>query len=121
MAKHWKTGEPIPASLVSKIRAAKNFRAASGMLRQVLFATTDLALHELPDASEPGAAQRVKPRDTRLLRSVGGRGCGSGDLLSTTCCSGGGGGAASHAASGGTDSAAWGGTGCSELLLMASE
>ena len=32
MAKHWQTGAPIPKPLVDKIRAAKNYRAASAML-----------------------------------------------------------------------------------------
>ena len=59
MAKHWQTGEPIPKSLVDKVRAAKNYRAASGMLRQVLFALTDLALHDADYAGGPGAALDV--------------------------------------------------------------
>jgi len=46
MAKHWKTGEAIPDDLLNKIRAAKNFRAASTMVRQLKFALTDLALHD---------------------------------------------------------------------------
>jgi len=46
MAKHWKTGEPIDEEMVHKLRAAKNFRAASQMLRQLKFAMGDLALHD---------------------------------------------------------------------------
>jgi len=46
MAKHWKTGEPIDSGLVEKLRAAKNYRAASQMLRQLKFAMGDLALHD---------------------------------------------------------------------------
>lgn len=46
MARHWKTGESMPHELIEKIRAAKIFRAASMMLRQVKFALTDLALHD---------------------------------------------------------------------------
>jgi len=59
MAKHWKTGAPIPAELVQKIHAAKTFRAASAMLRQVQFATTDLALHDASYVSGPGKAMEV--------------------------------------------------------------
>jgi oligopeptidase A len=59
MAKHWQTGEPIPSALVDKIRAAKNFRAASAMLRQVQFALTDLALHDASYVGGEGAALDV--------------------------------------------------------------
>jgi len=45
MAKHWKTGAPIPAELVEKVRAAKTYRAAYAMVRQLTFALSDLAIH----------------------------------------------------------------------------
>lgn len=45
MAKHWKTGAPIPAELVEKVRAAKTYRAANAMVRQLTFALSDLAIH----------------------------------------------------------------------------
>jgi len=59
MAKHWKTGHPIPDELVAKIRESKNFRAASNMLRQVQFATTDLALHDASYQATAGGAMAV--------------------------------------------------------------
>lgn len=33
-ARHYKTGAPLPEALFSKLDAAKNFRSASGLLRQ---------------------------------------------------------------------------------------
>eukprot|EP00455_Lapot_gusevi_P030511 TRINITY_DN3284_c0_g1_i1.p1 TRINITY_DN3284_c0_g1~~TRINITY_DN3284_c0_g1_i1.p1 ORF type:complete len:727 (-),score=136.06 TRINITY_DN3284_c0_g1_i1:25-2205(-) len=45
---HVRTGEPIPQPLFQKIRAAKSFRAASSMLRQLHFAITDMTLHSTP-------------------------------------------------------------------------
>ena len=42
---HVETGEPLPRALFDKIRAARTFRAGSDMLRQLLFASLDLALH----------------------------------------------------------------------------
>lgn len=45
-ARHTDTGEPLPEDLFEKIKAAKTFRAASVMLRQLMFATVDLNLHE---------------------------------------------------------------------------
>jgi len=44
-ARHWQTGEAIPATLVDRVLAATTFRAGSGFLRQLYFARLDLALH----------------------------------------------------------------------------
>ena len=44
-ARHHETGAPIPDLLFSKMRQAKNFRSANAQMRQVGFATLDLALH----------------------------------------------------------------------------
>jgi len=54
MARHWQTGEPMPEALISRIRAAKTFRAASAMCRQLEFAMTDLALHGTDVAPSKG-------------------------------------------------------------------
>jgi oligopeptidase A len=45
LARHFVTGEPLPKVLFDKIVAARNYRAGSATLRQVYFATLDLALH----------------------------------------------------------------------------
>ena len=44
-AKHYETGEPIPADLVQRVLAASTYRAGSAFLRQIYFARLDLALH----------------------------------------------------------------------------
>ncbi len=44
-AKHFKTGETIPDELFEKIKAAKNFNAGMGMLRQLYFGALDMKLH----------------------------------------------------------------------------
>ncbi|WP_456391525.1 M3 family metallopeptidase [Nitratifractor sp.] len=45
-AVHHESGEPIPESLLARIKAAKNFQSAMGMLRQLEFALFDFRLHQ---------------------------------------------------------------------------
>ncbi len=45
-ARHVDTGEPIPEKLLKRVRAAKNYRAASASLGQISYATIDMILHE---------------------------------------------------------------------------
>ena len=47
-ARHVETNEAIPAELLARVRAAKNYRAASASMRQLAFATLDMALHAGP-------------------------------------------------------------------------
>ena len=44
-ARHHATGDPIPAELFAKMNAAKNFRSACTIMRQVQLAKMDLLLH----------------------------------------------------------------------------
>ncbi len=58
-ARHHETGEVIPEGIFGKMIAAKNFRSASAMMRQVAFARLDLLLH-LP-ADEYSSLSDVVP------------------------------------------------------------
>ncbi|MGB7519859.1 MAG: M3 family metallopeptidase, partial [Spirulinaceae cyanobacterium] len=45
MAKHYETGETLPEHYYEKLKAAKNYRSGTAMLRQLHFSLLDLELH----------------------------------------------------------------------------
>lgn len=56
---HYQSGEPLPAALLDKMLAAKNFQAGLFMLRQVEFSLFDFKLHRDYSAQQPRSAQDV--------------------------------------------------------------
>jgi oligopeptidase A len=53
-ARHHATGERMPDELFAKMKRARTFREATAQMRQLSFATVDLALHRRYEASRDG-------------------------------------------------------------------
>ena len=56
-AKHYQTGEAIPAELIEKIVAAKNYLAGYAQVRQLHFGYLDMAWHSLKEVPEVGTVE----------------------------------------------------------------
>jgi oligopeptidase A len=61
-ARHFETGETIPAPLLSAMRRARTFRAGSAMMRQLGFCDVDLTLHTGFDPKADGDVVAVARR-----------------------------------------------------------
>ncbi len=71
-AKHYKTGEKIPAELIEKIRKAANFNTGYFTLRQLSFGYLDMAWHtlETPYTGDVKQFEEQAWAKTQLLNSV---------------------------------------------------
>lgn len=58
MSAHVETGMPLPADLLEKMLAAKNFQSGLMMLRQIEFASFDMEIHALDDV-QTGDVQKT--------------------------------------------------------------
>ncbi len=56
-AKHYQTGEPIPAELIEKIVAAKNYLAGYAQVRQLHYGYLDMAWHSLTELPAEGTIE----------------------------------------------------------------
>ncbi|MBZ5489190.1 oligopeptidase A [Halomonas aquamarina] len=73
LAKHVDTGEALPAELLERLQAAKNFQSAMGMVRQVEFSLFDLRLHhelEAPSAEDVQALLDDVRRQVSVVPAV---------------------------------------------------
>jgi len=59
-AKHYQTGEPIPAELIAKVVAAKNYLAGYAQVRQLHYGYLDMAWHSLTELPEAGTVEFEK-------------------------------------------------------------
>lgn len=65
-AKHYETGEPLPEELLDKVIAAKNYNKGNANLRQIQFATIDLAWH----TTEPGRIKDVNDFEKEAVKKM---------------------------------------------------
>ncbi len=69
---HVETGEPLPAALLEKMLAAKNFQSGMQMVRQLEFALFDFRLHQLwgqPGVTVQGLLDEVR-REVAVLPAI---------------------------------------------------
>ena len=52
-ARHWQTGQPMPAELMARLHRARQFNQGYETVRYTASALVDLAVHALPDAEPP--------------------------------------------------------------------
>ena len=73
-AKHYQTGETMPAELIEKIVAAKNYLAAYANVRQLSFGLTDMAWHTLkePYTGEIEAFEKASMESTKVVPAIEG-------------------------------------------------
>ncbi|HMI36512.1 MAG TPA: M3 family metallopeptidase [Steroidobacteraceae bacterium] len=69
-ARHYQTGEPMPADLLQKMIAAQNFNQGYGYTERLAAAVIDLALHEVSAAQAP-AAKDLPAFEQAALRKSG--------------------------------------------------
>lgn len=56
---HYQSGEPLPAQLLEKLLAARNFQAGMATLRQLEFSLFDFKLHQGPVPASPADIQQL--------------------------------------------------------------
>lgn len=59
ISSHYETGESLPADLLQRMLAARNFQSAMQMLRQLEFSLFDMRIHHEFDATQGGRIQAI--------------------------------------------------------------
>ena len=66
-ARHWKTGDPLPESLLAKLKASRTFATGLATLRQIEFAHFDLRLHRDYDPERKGSVLETLSQTRREI------------------------------------------------------
>ena len=68
LTRHYHTGQPLPDDMIDKLIANRSFRVASKAMRQLLFATVDLALHiDYDPSGSVGVSDFARPVKAGML------------------------------------------------------
>lgn len=67
MARHYKTGEPLPEEYYQKLLAARTYMSGSAMLRQLHFSLVDLELHH---RYQPGGTETANDVRDRIAKTT---------------------------------------------------
>ena len=67
LSRHVKTGQPLPKALAGQVVSKRTYRAGNALVRQLLFAETDLALHARAYARRGERAEAVMRRQAKRL------------------------------------------------------
>ncbi|KAL1521745.1 hypothetical protein AB1Y20_021400 [Prymnesium parvum] len=70
LAKHYKTGEPLPRNLFDKLCEQKTYQAGMGMLRQLYFGSMDIELHHRYDPDDESRSPFDVQRDLAQTLTV---------------------------------------------------
>lgn len=73
-ARHYQTGEPLPAEMIERLKAAANFGAAYACMRQLNFGFLDMAWHSItsPDIKDVEAFENSAIDPVRIFPAVEG-------------------------------------------------
>ena len=74
-AKHWKTGEPMPAALAEKIKKTRTFNQGYLTTEYLASALLDMAWHSLPPGSTPPDVNALRESDARAPEGRPARRC----------------------------------------------
>ncbi len=67
-AKHWKTGEPMPAELLKKVQKARQFNQGFATSEYLAAALLDMSWHTLPAGALRARRRRVREEGARALQ-----------------------------------------------------
>ena len=70
MSKHYKTGEPIPEDLITKLVASKNANAGHFNKRQLVFGLFDQRIHSTPDSEWGGKGPPLAAEYAAIIKEV---------------------------------------------------
>lgn len=69
-ARHYKTGDPLPAELVDKLRRTEHFMVGYSTIRQLYFGYLDMAFHHREQPVKQGEVETIERQATTHLQTL---------------------------------------------------